>query len=381
MVEKEEICKNCFHIHWGNDLELDSKSQAIKDRAQRGELSLECISCPCVHFNPKIKTNKKELARIETKLRSVIGKAVMDYGMIKDGDRVLVGVSGGKDSLSLVHMLLALQKRAPIKFEIGCATVDPQTPEYDPSILKIYFKSLGIPYFYESQAVMELAGNCMDNTKRVSICSFCSRMKRGILYSCCRREGYNVLALGQHLDDLAESFLMSAFHNGFLRTMKANYFNETGDVRIIRPLAYCRERLTREYAKVMDLPVINENCPACYEAPKERARVKLLLASQEHLYPNLFQNLLRAMEPLMAQSTATSSLTSTMNHESTRAANNPKRFGLEQKERARQPKDKSGKQQGKKKDNSKSELESEPEPKTAVKAPEENKEAPSSANA
>ena len=97
-----------------------------------------------------------------------------------------------------------------------------------------------------------------DTWIQVSICSFCARMKRGVLYACCRRENYNVLVLGQHLDDLAESFIMSAFHNGALRTMKANYHVQQGDLRVIRPLIYVRERLTRDYADAVDLPVINE---------------------------------------------------------------------------------------------------------------------------
>jgi tRNA(Ile)-lysidine synthase TilS/MesJ len=126
-----------------------------------------------------------------------------------------------------------------------------------------------------------------------SICAFCSRMKRGVLYSCLRREGYNVLALGQHLDDLCESLLMSIFHNGSLRTMKANYHVESGDLRIIRPLCYVRERFTREYANLSNLPVVNENCPACFEAPKERQRCKVMLAAQEHIHQNLYQNMLQ----------------------------------------------------------------------------------------
>jgi tRNA 2-thiocytidine biosynthesis protein TtcA len=227
--------------------------------------------------------------------------AIKEFNMIKEGDRILVGVSGGKDSLTLVALLQALQKKAPINFEIGCVTVDPQTPEYNPSRLKDYFKHLGIPYFYESQPILDSAKSCMANSGRVSVCSFCSRMKRGILYRTCRRENYNVLALGQHLDDLAESFLMSAFHNGCLRTMKANYHCELGDIRIIRPLVYVRERLTREYAKIFDLPIIEENCPACFEAPKERARVKVVLANQEVVHPSLFQSIQRALGPLMSQ--------------------------------------------------------------------------------
>ena len=124
-------------------------------------------------------------------------------------------------------------------------------------------------------------------------------MKRGCLYTCARKEGYNVLAMGQHLDDLAESFLMSAFHNGCLRTMKANYHVAQGDIRVIRPLVCTRERVLREYSKAFNLPVINENCPACFQQPKERARMKTLLTAQEVLFPQLFPNLQRTMMPLM----------------------------------------------------------------------------------
>ena len=134
--------------------------------------------------------------------------------MIREGDRVLLGVSGGKDSLSLLHILLHLQKSAPVRFELGAVTVDPQVEGFDPSPLKQVMSDLGVPYFYRSQAIMEQAKQNMDNN---SFCAYCSRMKRGVLYDTARKEGYNVLALAQHLDDLAETFLMSAFHGGKLR--------------------------------------------------------------------------------------------------------------------------------------------------------------------
>lgn len=119
-------------------------------------------------------------------------------------------------------------------------TVDPQAKEYNPRPLVPYVKSLGLDYWIESDAIVERAGDCMSKSKQ-SICAFCSRMKRGMIYSCARREGYNVIAMGQHLDDLAESFVMSSFHNGALRTMKANYTIDKGDLRVIRPFVYVRE--------------------------------------------------------------------------------------------------------------------------------------------
>ena len=157
-------------------------------------------------------------------------------------------------------------------------------------------KSLGVPYFFESDKILDNAKKSLQND---SICSFCARMKRGIIYNCARREKYNVVALGQHLDDIAESFLMSIFHNGLLRTMKANYLNDKGDLRIIRPLIYCREKLFKDFAIKNNLPVIQENCPACFQNPKERQRMKVLLAQQENLFPSLFSSLQKAMIPLM----------------------------------------------------------------------------------
>lgn len=175
---------------------------------------------------------------------SAPGQAIHTFKMIREGDKVLLGLSGGKDSLSLLHVLYQLTRRAPVRFELAAVTMNPQFPGFDPSPLVPYLKSLGIRYFFESHPLLELA----QKTKPTSICAWCSRMKRefaepeskadlpffspfsissgGILYSTARREGFNVLALGQHLDDFAESFVMSAFHNGRLGTMKAHYLNQ-----------------------------------------------------------------------------------------------------------------------------------------------------------
>ena len=227
-----------------------------------------------------------------------IGRAIADFGMIRDGDRILLGVSGGKDSLTLLHLLGHLQSYAPVKFELGVITVDPEVEGFDPHALTAYYDSLGVKWHYEEQPIMQQAKQNMDGD---SFCSYCSRMKRGIMYSTCRREGYNVLALAQHLDDLAESLLMSIFHGGQLRTMKAHYTNRSGDIRIIRPLVYARESLTAAFAENAGLPVIADSCPACFSAPTQRERMKQLLAQQEKSNPQLFANMLHAMKPIMEE--------------------------------------------------------------------------------
>ncbi len=229
-------------------------------------------------------------------LLRLTGKAIGDYEMIREGDRILLGLSGGKDSLSLLHTLRHLQAKSPVKFSLAAATVDPQSPEYHPEALKDYLHDLGIPYYYESYPVMKLAE---DKMNKDSFCAFCSRMRRGMLYGAARREGYNVLALAQHLDDLAETFMMSAFFGGRLSTMKANYLNDEGDVRVIRPFIYVRERQTAAFAKTAGLPVIPENCPACFSMPMERWKMKQKLAQFEAENNKLFPNLLTAMRPLL----------------------------------------------------------------------------------
>ena len=229
-------------------------------------------------------------------LATAAGRAIGDYAMIRDGDRILLGLSGGKDSLSLLHILLDLRSKAPVRFELAACTVDPQSPDFDPSPLKPYLAELGIPYFYESQPIVAEAETKM---KGDSFCAYCSRMRRGILYRIAREQGYNVLALAQHLDDLAETFLMSAFFGGQLRTMQAHYVIDAGDLRVIRPLIYARERQTRDFAERAGLPVISENCPACFSMPMQRYQMKQLLAEQERQHPNLFANLLTAMRSLL----------------------------------------------------------------------------------
>jgi tRNA(Ile)-lysidine synthase TilS/MesJ len=226
------------------------------------------------------------------------GRAIADYQMIRDGDRLLLGLSGGKDSLSLLHILLHLKRHAPISFDLGVATVDPRIDGFDPSPLKDYIPALGLPYYFRSEPIVDLA---QEHMQRDSFCAFCSRMRRGILYGTAREHGYNVLVLAQHLDDLAESFLMSVFHGGKLRTMKAHYLIDAGDLRVIRPLVYARERQLREFASDGHLPVIADNCPACFTRPMQRQQMKELLAAQEREFKHLFANMLHAMRPLMGE--------------------------------------------------------------------------------
>ena len=240
-----------------------------------------------------------DFAKPPKNLMRPVGRAIADFEMIREGDRVLLGLSGGKDSLALLQILLHLKRHAPINFEVGAVTVDPEIEGFDPTPLRAYLAELNVPYFYMEQPIAEDAEQHA-NESGFSFCAYCARMKRGILYTTARKEGYNVLALAQHLDDLAESFLMSAFNGGKLNTMKAHYLNNEGDIRIIRPLAYARERQTADFARSAELPIIQDNCPACFKMPTEREHMKQLLAGEEQRNKQLFKSLLTAMRPLIA---------------------------------------------------------------------------------
>jgi len=246
----------------------------------------------------KTNTTSNTSLTIPKKLRHQAGTAIVDFEMIKEGDRILLGVSGGKDSLSLLHLLLHFQKHAPINFTIGAMTVDPQAGDFDPSSMIPYIESLGVEYFYVEEPILEMAETHMQGD---SYCSFCSRIKRGLMYKTARDNNYNVLALGQHLDDLAESFLMSAFHGGRLKTMKAHYLNDDGDLRVIRPLVYTREETLATFAQENNLPVIADSCPACFSMPTQRESMKQLLAEQEKSISGLFGSLLTTLKPLMSE--------------------------------------------------------------------------------
>ncbi len=244
-------------------------------------------------------SNKQAEIEFQKPAKSLLrccGRAIADFSMIRDGDRLLLGLSGGKDSLSLLHILHHFQRHAPINFTLGAVTIDPLSESYSPEALIPYMDTLGVNYHYVREPIIKLAKTRMKNK---SFCSFCSRMKRGFIYKIAREHKFNVIVLAQHLDDLAESFLMSAFHGGKLQTMKAHYINDAGDLRIIRPLVYVRERQCRDFADSTSLPVIEENCPACFDMPTQRQHMKELLAAEETENKHLFNTLKRTLLPLM----------------------------------------------------------------------------------
>ena len=283
------------------EVELDEPPQ-IEDSTPNGGVSEVHVHSTVEAATESAKgeqpTKKKrhKFAKPPQKLMRVVTQAVHEFEMIQPGDRILLGLSGGKDSLAMLHILMYLMSRYPPgTFTLACATVDPGTEAFNPRPLIPYVESLGIEYHYLEEEIMSMADAHMSGD---SICAFCARMKRGALYTCCRKYGYNKLVLAQHLDDCVESFLMSTMYNGIMRTMKASYVIDEGDITVIRPAIYAREKALRDFSYDVGLPVINENCPACFEAPKERNHIKKLLSREESVFPSLYSCMRNALTPL-----------------------------------------------------------------------------------
>ncbi|MDI9347520.1 MAG: ATP-binding protein [Methylacidiphilales bacterium] len=236
---------------------------------------------------------------IPSAIRKAVAKAIADFAMIKENDAILIGLSGGKDSLTLIHVLRSIQQYAPVKFSIAAVTVDYQNPNYQPASLIPYLESLEIKHFYIRENIVQMA---KDHMGKNSYTAFSSRMRRGIIYQTARVNGYNVIALAQHADDILSSFFMSLWFEGNLQTMKAHYTINQGDLRVIRPLCYAREQWMKDFSLKHNLPIVPEDVPSEFSAPKERASIKEWLASVEKEDAQKIQKTLRAITPMLRQS-------------------------------------------------------------------------------
>lgn len=226
-------------------------------------------------------------------LRHAVGRAIAEFGLIREGDRICVGLSGGKDSQALVLLLHDLQKRAPIRYELVPVTVDAGFSGFDTDSIRQFTDRLGLSLTVEQADHAAL----IDAKLRPgsSYCSFCARLKRGALYGAARRLGCNLLALGHHRDDFIETLLLNQFFIGTLKAMSPRMLCDTGDITVIRPLVYLAEEAIAELSRQAGLKMVACCCPVANQPDQQRQRIKRLLKELEREIPQVKNSLLAAL--------------------------------------------------------------------------------------
>ncbi|MBS0312816.1 MAG: tRNA 2-thiocytidine(32) synthetase TtcA [Proteobacteria bacterium] len=233
------------------------------------------------------------LSRHGKRLRNVVGAAVTDFGMISAGDRIMVCLSGGKDSYTLLDLLLALQVVAPIDFELVAVNLDQKQPGFPADVLPRYLGELGVAHRIVEADTYSIVRRVLDEDK--TMCSLCSRLRRGILYRTARELGCTKIALGHHREDILETFFLNLFYGGKLKAMPPKLVSDNGEHVVIRPLAYVREKDIVKYASERQFPIIP--CNLCGSQPNlQRAVVGRMIEAWDKEHPGRVETMFRSLQ-------------------------------------------------------------------------------------
>ena len=233
------------------------------------------------------------LKKLEAQLRGEVGRAIADYRMIDDGDRVMVCLSGGKDSYTLLDMLMSLARRAPVRFDLVAVNLDQKQPGFPADVLPAYLERLGVEHRIVTEDTYSIVKRVIGDGK--TMCGLCSRLRRGILYRVADELGATKIALGHHRDDIVETLFLNMFHGGRLKAMPPKLVSDDGRHVIIRPLAYSAEKDIARYARGRDFPIIP--CNLCGSQDNlQRVRIKAMLAQWEREDPGRTDRLFRALQ-------------------------------------------------------------------------------------
>ncbi|UTA54690.1 tRNA 2-thiocytidine(32) synthetase TtcA [Lysobacter soli] len=241
---------------------------------------------------PRAQRRAHENNKLAKRLRHQVGRAIADFGMIEDGDKVMVCLSGGKDSYTMLDILLQLQQKAPVKFELVAVNLDQKQPDFPEHVLPEYLKSIGVPYHIIEQDTYSVVTRVVPEGK--TMCSLCSRLRRGALYSYAEENGFTKIALGHHRDDLVATFFLNLFFHAKLAGMPPKLLSDDGKHVVIRPLAYVREDDIAAYADAKGFPIIP--CNLCGSQENlQRKQVKKMMDAWERDTPGRIETIARAL--------------------------------------------------------------------------------------
>src|SRR5690554_4914904 len=245
-----------------------------------------------VSRRPDPRQAEREQAKLAKRLRRQVGQAIADYGMIEDGDKVMVCLSGGKDSYTMLDILLQLQKKAPVRFELVAVNLDQKQPGFPEHVLPEYLRSIGVPFHIIEQDTYSVVTRVVPEGK--TMCSLCSRLRRGALYSYAAEHGFTKIALGHHRDDMVATFFMNLFHHAKISGMPPKLLSDDGRHVVIRPLAYVREEDIVAHAEAKRFPIIPCNLCGTQEN-LQRKQVKRMLEQWERQSPGRIDQIARVL--------------------------------------------------------------------------------------
>ncbi|MDD9157588.1 tRNA 2-thiocytidine(32) synthetase TtcA [Aliivibrio sp. S4TY2] len=239
------------------------------------------------------KAQQYNFNKLQKKIRRNTGNAIVDYNMIEDGDRIMVCLSGGKDSFTMLDILMSLKKNAPISFDLIAVNLDQKQPGFPSHILPEYLEELGVEYKIVEEDTYSIVQDKIPEGK--TTCSLCSRLRRGILYRTAKELGATKIALGHHRDDILETMFLNMFYGGKLKGMPPKLVSDNGEHVVIRPLAYCREKDIIKYADMRNYPIIP--CNLCGSQPNmQRQNVKQMLNTWDKQFPGRIETMFTAMQ-------------------------------------------------------------------------------------
>jgi tRNA 2-thiocytidine biosynthesis protein TtcA len=231
--------------------------------------------------------------KLQKRLRRNAGRAIEDFNMIEDGDRVMVCLSGGADSYTMLDILLSLRVNAPVEFELVAVNLDQKQPGFPEHVLPDYLDGLGVPYHILEQDTYSVVKRVVEEGK--TMCGLCSRLRRGILYTFAREQGYTKIALGHHRDDIIETLFLNMFYGGKLKAMPPKLLSDNGEHVVIRPLSYCRENDIKAYADARAFPIIPCNLCGSQEHLQRQA-IKQLLREWNRKYPGRAESIFTSIQ-------------------------------------------------------------------------------------